>query len=278
MNCDLACHLIDDYLEKRLSRYLAQRLEHHLSECSNCSRELRDRPRFERTIRKALSASVQQQHLSAEASMRIVREAQGSVRRGIWSKRVNGVVRVAASIAAMCLVFVGLFYLLKDISPEPDAEMITVFPIRYLSVPGRPPASRLGLRERIWPDELPADPSSAASQMISLDASDVVIEPWMLKPGEMFTITLSLRTNMPQPADSARFDLDVSGPTGYYRFEMKVRGHLPSRGISVLQVTPGVMEASSREKYLLSPAEIFQEPGVYTLSIFLYSPLRAPAR
>lgn len=278
MNCDLACHLIDDYLEKRLSRYDARRLEQHLSQCACCSEELRARPHFERTIRHSLAASVQKHHLPAEASMRIVREAQDSVRRGIWSHRVYRVARVAATAAGMCLVFVGLFFLLRDLPDESDASAITLFPIRYLSSSDRPPASRITLHERTWPDAPLENSSAARSHTLTVDADSVLIEPWTLKPGEMFTITLFLQSDLPQPVDAARFDLDVNGPTGYYRFEVDVRGHLPSRSISVLQVTPDLLEASSREKYLMTPTEIFGEPGVYTLTVFLYSPERASVR
>lgn len=278
MNCDLACHLIDDYLEKRLSRYDARRLEQHLKRCGSCSEELRARPRFERTIRHSLAASVQQHHLSAEASMRIVREAQDSVRRGIWSRRAYGAARAAATVAGMCLVLVGLFFLLRDLPRESDANVITLFPIRYLSMSDRRPASRITLHERTWPDAPLENPSSARSNTLSVDANNVLIEPWTLKPGELFTITLFLQSDLPQPVDAARFDLDINGPTGSYNFEVNVRGHLPSRGISVLQVTPDLLETSSQEKYLMTPTEIFGEPGVYTLTVFLYSPVRAAAR
>ena len=59
MNCELACHLIDNYMENQLSRYDSLRLERHLSDCSGCTEELRIRPDLERTIQRALTASVQ---------------------------------------------------------------------------------------------------------------------------------------------------------------------------------------------------------------------------
>jgi hypothetical protein len=278
MNCDQACHLIDGYLEKRLSRYDARRLEQHLGLCARCAQELRDRPLFERTIRHALTASVQQRHLSAEASIRIVQVAQGSVRRVVWSHRVYRTVRLAASTAAVCLVLVGLFFLLRGMPGESSANTITLFPVKQLPLSDRRPAGRFMLNEPTWPDALPENSAPARPHALSLGPGDVLIEPWMLTPGEMFTLTLFLQTDLPQPIDSARFDLDINGPTGYYSFKVTVRGHLPSRGVSVLQVTPDVLAASSREKYLMSPTEIFAEPGVYTVSIFLYSPVWASTR
>jgi hypothetical protein len=257
MNCDIACHLIDDYLEKRLSRYAVRRLEQHLSLCTSCAQELRDRPLFERAIRQSLAVSVQQRQLSAEASMRIVQAAQSSTRRAVWSNLAYRLVRMGASAAAVGLVMVGLFFLLRGIPGKSNANTITLQPVRQLA-----PSDQ-------QPEDPPGDPSPA----LSLGYNDVLIEPWTLKPGETFTITLFLQTNLPQPIDTARFDIGVNGPTGYYSFELTVKGRLPSHGVSVLQITPDVLAAYSREKYLMSPAEILGEPGVYTVSIYLYSPV-----
>jgi hypothetical protein len=273
VNCDLACELIDGYLDKALSRYDARRLEQHLSQCPSCSRELRERPLFERTLRGALAVSVQQRRLSPKASMRIVREAQGSVRRGIWSKRAHSALRIVATIASMCLVLAGLFYLLRDVPRESNAETINLFPMRYLSHPDGRILSRVSLRERTW-----LDVQQAGTELPALGASEVLIEPWTLTPGQMFTTTVLLQTDLPQPVDSARFDLDVNGPTGYYSFGVKVRGHLPSQGFCFVQITPDLLEASSREKYLMPASEIFREPGVYKLSISFYSPVYASTR
>jgi hypothetical protein len=278
MNCDLACHLIDDYLEKRLSRYDTRRLERHLSACSSCARELRERPRFERTIRQALAASVQQRHLSAEASIKIVQEAQGRLRRAVWVNRAYLGARVAASAAAICLVLVGLLVLLNGIPAKSNVDTITLFPSRQLSPSNRQRSARFTQSEPTWSGQQPADLAVEPPKALSLGPSDVLIEPWMLEPGEAFTITLSLHTNLPQPVDSARFDLDVNGPTGYYRFEVTVKGPLPAHGVSVLQITPDILAAYSREKYLLSPTEIFGEPGVYTVQIFLFSPISSAKR
>jgi hypothetical protein len=266
---------MDDYLEKRLSRYDARQLERHLSLCSTCAEELRDRPYFERAIRHALAAPVQQKYLSAEATIRIVRDAQAKMRRAIWSNRVVRAVRIAGSAVAVSLVLVGLFFLLRGFSAESDADIATLFPVEYLPRFDRQPGARVMVngqgRSNLQSDDL-FDTSASA---LSLGNNDVVIEPWMLQPGDAFTITLFLHTNLVKPLPSARFDLDVNGPTGYYSFDVTVKGHLPSRGVSVLQITPDVLAASSREKYLIAPNEIFSEPGVYTVSIFLYSPVPA---
>jgi hypothetical protein len=272
MNCEIACHLMDDYVQKRLSRYDVRRLEQHLSRCLSCAQELRDRPLFERAIRQSLAVSVQQRQLSAEASLRIVREAQGTMRRAIWSNHAYRLVRLAGSAAAMCLVLVGLFFLLRAVPGKSDTNTITLFPVRQLSPADRQPGARFTLDDPTWPDTQPEDPSGQPPRALSLGYDDVLIEPWSLKPGEMFTITLFLQTNLPKPIDKARLDLDVNGPTGYYSFELTVKGHLPSHGVSVLQITPDDLAAYSREKYLMSPAEILGKPGVYTVNIYLYSP------
>lgn len=273
MNCDLACHLIDDYLEKQLSQYDARRLEQHLRLCPACARELQDRPRFERIIRHALAAMVQDQHLSAEASLRIVQHAQARMRRAVWSNRIYLAGRVAAGVVAVALVLVGLFVLLNGLPAESQAGAITLFPLKYLGPADQPPASHFSRAEPSWSGVEPEESPIERGGSLSLDSNDVSIEPWTLKPGEMFTITLFLRTDLPRPLDSARFDLDVNGPTGFFHFEVTVRGPLPSHGISVLQITPDMLAASSQEKYLLSPQQVFAEPGVYTVQILLYSPV-----
>ena len=73
---------------------------------------------------------------------------------------------------------------------------------------------------------------------LSVEQGDLHIEPAPLRPGEPFTITLFLHSNVAQPVDRARFDLEVTGPTGYYRFEVKVKGPLPAEGVSMVQVRP----------------------------------------
>ncbi len=272
MNCELACHLIDDYLEKRLSRYDCQRLERHLRECPACAREVRERPDFERSVRRALAASVQGRHLAPEASMRIIREARGNVRRGIWSKRVHLGARLAASAAAVSLVLLGVFFLLGGIPVPSSFGTITLLPIKQVALASEQ-APHFTLDQPVSSDITIDVPASEERKALSLGHHDVRIEPWMLKPGETFTVTLLLHTDMPQPLDNARLDLDVSGPTGYYRFELTVKGPLPARGVSVLQITPQVLATSSRERYLISPSEIFREPGVYTVRVFLFSPV-----
>jgi hypothetical protein len=269
---------MDDYLEKRLSRYDARQLERHLSLCSTCAEELRDRPRFERTIRHALAASVHQNYLSAEASIRIVREAQDKMRRAVWSNRVVRAARIAGSAVAVSLVLVGLFFLLRGFPAESDADTVTLFPVEYLHRFDRQPGARVIIDGQGPSSPQSDDLFSTSSPALSLGNNDVVIEPWMLQPGDTFTITMFLHTNLVKPLLSVRFDLDVNGPTGYYSFDVTVKGHLPSRGVSVLQITPDILAASSREKYLIAPNEIFSKPGVYTVSIFLYSPVPASTR
>jgi hypothetical protein len=275
VNCELACHLMDEYLEKRLSRYDARRLERHLNQCQRCRLELQERPVFERTIRCGLASSVQHRHLSPESSMRIVREVQGNLRRAIWSNRVSLGLRVAAGVAAVALVLVGLFSLLSGMPGSSGLGTITLFPIKQLALAEPEPITRFTANQPTLAEPQPGPAPTEHRPAIFMGRHDVRIEPWRLESGEPFTITMFLHTNLPQTVNSARFDLDVTGPTGYYRFEMAVKGPLPPQGISVLELTPEDLAASSRERYLLSPTEIFAEPGVYTIRVFLFSPVLA---
>jgi hypothetical protein len=266
---------MDEYLEKRLSRYDARRLERHLTQCQQCAQELRDRPAFERTLRCALATSVQHRYLSPETSMRIVREVQGNLRRAIWSHRVSFLLQVGAGVASVALVLVGLFFLLSGLPGSSGLGTITLFPIKQLALAEPEPVTRFAANQPTLAEPQPGPAPTEHRPAIFMGRHDVRIEPWRLESGDPFTITMFLHTDLPQTVNSARFDLDVTGPTGFYRFEMTVKGPLPPQGISVLKITPEDLAASSRERYLLSPTEIFAEPGVYTIRVFLFSPVVA---
>ncbi len=269
MRCEVACHLFDDYLDNQLSRYDAQRLEQHLDNCQRCAQELRVLPSVEQAIERALTGSARQQKLSAEASLRTVRAARSSLRRGIWARRASLSLRMVAAVTALALTVVGLLYLADTIPDPTQLRPISLAPMKQL----------------IFEGEQPSVPSSQGATLpisyqpdakkpgLSLSPHDVRFDPWKVRPGETFTLTLFLHSDLPQPLEAARFDLDVSGPTGYYRFEMTVKGPLPAQGVSVLQVPFDRLAASSQEKYLLTPDEILSVPGVYVMRVLLYSPV-----
>jgi hypothetical protein len=277
VNCELACHLFDEYLEGQLSQYDLRRLERHLHGCPSCAAELRDLPHFERVMRRALAASTQGRMLSPEASMELIQNAQASLRRGIWSNRAFLSLRMVVVAAALCLVAVGLYFVLNDASASPPLHTTVLAPVRQLVVFEPPPAPSSELGPAALTAQV-ADSTSEGQGALSLTSGDVQVEPVPLQPGKPFTITLYLHSNMTQPVDRARFDLEVTGPTGYYRFEMKAKGPFPAEGVSVVQITPERLAGLSQEKYLISPEEVFSLPGVYVLRVLLYSPLAASTR
>lgn len=244
MNCDLACHLIDDYLENRLSYSDRQRLEKHLTLCPHCAEELRVRPAFDQEMWRALTTSVQHLRVPPETSRHIVRAAQTSVRHGIWSKRAVFTIQLMAGAAATALLVVGLLLMFGRIHAP---EGLPLF--------GRPSTSR------------PA---------ISLTRSDMLIEPEDLRPGEPFTTTLFLHSQLSQPVDAIRFRLDIEGPAGDYHFILSVHGPFAAGDVSVLKVTPDLLTVPCREQYQISPADIVRVPGVYTIRATLVSPVIIP--
>lgn len=241
MNCDGVCALIDDYLENRLTRYERQQLEMHMTFCPNCAEELRTRPALEQTMWRALSSSVQHLHLSPEASIRIVREAQGSLGRARRAERVSVGARVLAGVAAVAFLFVGLLLVAGQI--------------------------------RIPMDFQPAIEPQASQPSVLVNSGDVFIEPWDMRPGEAFTVTVFMRSNLSEPLGSVPFELTIEGPTGHYRFAMAARGPLPARGVSVFQVTSKLLEEPCREQYQISPQEIMSVPGTYTLRTVMLVPV-----
>lgn len=243
MSCNWACQMMDDYLENRLGQYDRQRLEAHLALCRVCARELRSRPAFEHTVGRTLAESVQGLHLPSEACDRIVQLAQAGLKQAIWFRRVLLALQVVTGVVLAAIALAALL---------------------ILTGRGRLPGVSL-------PVLLPATSSTS----LSLAPNDLFIEPWHLKPGDTFTVTLLLRNNASQPLDTARIDLEVVGPTGDYRFVLAVRGPLPAHGVSILQVTPELLALPCRAQYQKSPAEILSVPGVYTFRATLFSPVSA---
>ena len=278
MNCEQACLLIDEYLENGLSRYDRQRLEEHLASCPSCIEEVRGRSAFDHTIWQALAASVENQSLSPEASARIVRAAQASTRRGIWSSHALMAVRMMATLAVALLVVAGILVLVDRVPSPLGPRKITLLPVLQLALSELSPVTLAPTNQPTLPEEPKLDLEPIDQPVLMLNPNDMRIEPLDLSPNEWFTITLVLRSELPQPVDTARLDLEVSGPPGIYRFPLSVEGPLPTPGVSILRITPEQLASICQKQYLISPTDMFETPGIYTVRVTLHSPVYTSAQ
>lgn len=272
MNCGQAKHLIDDYIDNGLSPHQRTGLESHFASCANCGAELRGRSSLDRSLRQAFGVEVQSRYLPSAASGRIIASVQTGLNRAIWLHRARVTGQVFAGVAALVLVLVGLSSLLAH-TPLPSAlNPVRLFPVKQLLLSGRRIAEDAPIRERDPADPRPlaADPDQQPLLSLSLIASS--IDPAPMHPGDSFTITLLLQNDLPHSLDTARFDLEISGPSGAYRFPLLVRGPFPAHGVSVIVVTPEVLAAQCEERYLISPRDIFDTAGNYRLRFTLFSP------
>jgi hypothetical protein len=94
-----------------------------------------------------------------------------------------------------------------------------------------------------------------------------------MEPSEPFTMTVFLQSDLPQPLDAVRLDLEITGPTGFFRFGLAVKGPLPAHGVSIFRVTPETLAKPCEEQYLISPTDVFSLPGTYTLRVTLFDPV-----
>lgn len=266
MNCDLAVSLIDDYIEHGLSRSDCLLLEKHFARCNRCAQELHKRPAFERDVRRALAASVNPLYLSSEASARIVQAASASLNRATWTERTFLTFRLLGGAVAAVLVLVG-FLSLRDLPVSSQSRPVALLPTSKLIL------SRAGF-DTLLPAEKPA-PRLTATSHLSLPQANLLIEPWRMQPQEPFTMTVLLQSDLPQPLETVRLDLDITGPTGFYTFGLVVKGPLPAHGVSVFRVTPDLLVEPAREQYLMAPSEVFRLPGVYTLRLTVSDPVLA---
>lgn len=262
MNCDQAGQWIDDYLADHLSQREQAQFEAHLRGCARCARELRTRPAFERSLRRALAISVQPLSLSAAASSRLVDAAGESLQKAKRAERAARLLRTVMAAAALLLLSVGILFLSGDLTVPSQLKPVALFP-----------ASRLPFADLSSPT-LPADegPVLADGEAIpeSMPQVSVLFEPRRMRPLDPYTITVFLESDMSRSLESARLDLDVSGPTGYYRFDLAIEGPLPARGVSILRVTPDVLAETCEEQYLMAPTDLFNSAGVYHLRLTLF--------
>jgi hypothetical protein len=273
VNCELVCHLIDDYLENRLSPYERKSLEAHLAFCPTCGDELRSQAALERTLWQAMAAGVEGRYLSPAASARIVQEAQASVKRAVWSKRVVFASQLAASAAAVVLVLVGVLFWLGAIPIPSELNRVSLLPLKSLIPWEQQPLTVYPVDQPDRSDLNKVSLSPDKQAALSLGTSRSLIEPLPLQPSEAFTITLYLQNELSSPLEDAHFDLDITGPTGYYRFPLAVEGPLVANGVTVLEIGPEVLAEPCQEKYLISPTDIFRTPGIYVVRVILASPV-----
>jgi len=251
MNCDLTCFLLDDYLENRLSRYDRQQMEQHLATCAHCARELRLRPAFENTMWRGLAAAVHDRRLSPEASQRIIRAAQAARRQAAWSQRAIQAGQAVLGLAALALVLFGFLFLIDQLRSSPQ--------------------------QGVQPSALREHAADSVS-IVRIPDNALHFEPWPLRAGQPFTITLFLTSDQAEPGHAVGVDLDVSGPTGHYAFALPVRGPFAAGSVSALEVTPDTLAALCRAQYAIAPTQIFRLPGTYRVRAVLHGPSAAQDR
>lgn len=246
MTCDLVCLLIDDFLDKRLSKREHQRLEEHISACPRCARELNDRLAFERTMRQSLATSVQHLQLSSAASRRTIQSVESGARQSPWSFRAVRLMPMMAGTLGVTLLLASLLLLLGHI-PIP-----------------------VGVQRAIL--------SPASKPALFVDRSDISIAPQHIQPGDLFTVTVPIHSDFFRPVDTVRCILEITGPSGDYRFAVTAQGPFPSHGISILHLTPELLAIPSREQYQISPTDILSAPGAHTFRVTIFSPAVSPAQ
>jgi len=265
VNCEAVGHLMDDLLDNALTPRERELLEEHLARCPRCLRDLRARPAFDRGIRRALAASVQPMALPPAFGQGLVDAAQRSLRRARWSLAVRSVARASVSAVAVCLLVVGLLFLTGNIPVPSQLQPITLFPVKQATLTEWAARMEPALDQPIkWVAEEPAPITSSRVSMI--------IEPRVIHPRDSFTMTVFLWSADAQPVEAVTLDLAVNGPTGYYEFDLALEEPLPSRGVSVLKVTPELLSVPCREQYLMAPTELFSKPGVYDVRVTMTKP------
>jgi len=272
VNCSLVDGLIDDYIDSELSPRERSQFEAHLASCQRCLGELRRRSALDRSLRQALGAAVQHRYLSPATSSRSVQLAQQQLGRSIWLHRMGSLGQAAAGLVIAILVLVGVFAALDRLSLPTGLNPITLLPVKHLVSSGRQ-IVEVSPDAQWDPEGLqPPVPAPGTKPGLALSSSGSFVDPQPMVPGEPFTITLLLHNNLPKTLKSVQFDLEVSGPTGYFQFPLSVSGPLPARGISLVRVTTSSLADTCQDKYMLAPTSIFRLPGTYKLRITVFSP------
>ena len=264
MKCEVADRLLDGFMQGELNQRDRNRLEDHLGTCPRCANELRQYPALEREVRRALAASVRPLYLSADVSSRIVQASEESLNRAGRARRVALTVRIASGALAALLVAVALLALLGRIPVPSNLKPVSLLPVKRL-LSAEPDV------ENVFGAGRPV-PSMTIPTLTEVDAT-LLVEPRDLHPSDPFTITVYVQSALPEPKDTVRLDLDISGPTGLYRFELSFDGPLPAEGMSIFRVTPDLLVQTCEERYLMSPTDILAVPGTYTIRVIILNPV-----
>ncbi|MBN1657939.1 MAG: zf-HC2 domain-containing protein [Anaerolineae bacterium] len=270
MNCQGASLLLDDYREGTLSQREAHSLELHLASCPRCAADLHLQPALDRDVRRTLAASVQSLTLTPEMSAQIVCAAEDSLRKGRRTRRVLRAVQSAVMVVGLAFLCVGLYFLAGGNPRASGTPLVSQLPAS--SLPFSSSHDSVIAPQGRSPSPLP----EPADQ--TLPSASLVFEPWVMHPNDPYTMTLFFQSDQAVEIDSLRVELDVDGPTGYYRFDLEVEGPLPGRGVSILRVTPDVLEKRCQEQYLISANEVFRDEGTYNVRMTLSDAVTLPSR
>ena len=263
MNCESAGRLIDGFMQDELNQRDRSQIEEHLARCPSCASELRKYPALEREVRRALAASVRPLYLSADVSSQIVQASEESLSRAGRAHRAMLTFRIASGALAVLLVAVALLALLGRIPVPSNLKPVSLLPAKRL-LPAEPELAA------VFDEDQPI-PRMATPTLSQLDAS-LLIEPRDLHPREPFTMTVYVQSALPEPMETVHLDLDISGPTGFFRFELSFDGPLPAEGMSIFRVTPDLLAQPCEERYLMSPTDMFAIPGAYTIRVTILNP------
>ena len=264
MNCDLAGSLIDDYLENRLGQRERHQVEKHLARCAHCANQLRKRPALERDLRRALASTVHPLYLSAEAQTAVLWAAEQSMHRAKRARRVTLGFQASVAVTAAVLLMIGLFALLGQIPVPSGLKPTVLFPRNNLPLSEPEPVS------------IPLAGQPNAQLVAPADAlprASLVVEPTEMGPGDSFTMTVWLESEQLEALETVCLDLEIAGPTGFYRFDLAVSSPLPIHGVSIFEVTSELLAEACQEQYLISPMDMFAVPGVYTIRVTLLYPV-----
>jgi hypothetical protein len=269
VNCQAASLLLDDYREGLLSQRECHLLELHLASCPECAADLRFRPALDRDVRRTLAASVQGLTLPPEMTARIVYAAEHNLRKGRRGRRVRRSLQSTVMLVGLAFLCVGLYFLAGGDPSTSGVSIISQLPANSLPFSGsHDPVVAPGRSPSPLPE--PADQT--------LPSASLVFEPRTMRPSDPYTMTLFFQSNQEHQIDSLHVELDVDGPTGFYRFDLAVEGPLPGRGVSILRVTPDVLEARCQEQYLISATEVFRDEGTYNVRMTLSDAVTVPSR
>ena len=192
--------------------------------------------------------------------------ALASLSRAGRAHRTAIVVRLTSAVLAVLLAAVGLLAITGRIPVPSSLKPVSLLPEARFPSAGPELSAPPGAGKN--------QPSMATPVLSRLETS-MVIEPYNMHPGEPFTMTVYVQSNMPESMDPIGLDLDLEGPTGRYHFELAFDGPLLAEAMTIFRVTPDLLASTCEEKYLMSPAQIFATPGTYTIRATLMNPVAA---